>query len=109
MLLTGRTSQEGALGEPEILFAVGAQNIAGGGYKVCSVVEDLSWLVSLVYGVFLDNGAGNKTDVQLSGEGLVVGQVFGSIRSLGGIERILGGPTVEVVPWMPSVPAGDTI
>lgn len=107
MPLSGRASQEGALGEPEVLFAVGAENIAGGGYKVCRVVEDLFWLVPLIYGVLLDNGAGNKTDFQLSGERLVVGQVFGSIRSLGGIERILGDPTIEVVSWMPSVLARD--
>jgi len=94
---------------PEVLLAVGAEDLAVVGDEVGRVVEVvwfcffsipvrgavvfLFWLDR----VFLDDRPWDDADVELLGEGLVCAEVFLVVAGLGGVEGVRGGPAVEVV------------
>lgn len=52
---------------PDVLLAVGREDLAGGGDEVCCVVEEGLALVLVSF----DNSPRNKTDTQLLGDMLV--------------------------------------
>lgn len=67
MRFGARGRQVRPLRVPDVLLAVGREDLAGGGDEVCCVVEEGLALVLVSF----DNSPRNKTDTQLLGDMLV--------------------------------------
>lgn len=68
MWLIARRRQVRPLRVPDVLLAVGREDLAGGGDEVCCVVEQGPVVLVVVS---LDDSPGYKTNAQLLGEMLV--------------------------------------
>lgn len=72
MRLSARRGQVRPLRVPDVLLAVGGEDLAGGGDEVCCIIEHGPGLVFCVLdNVSLNDGTRDETDTQLLGEMLV--------------------------------------